>query len=81
LVLLLEQDRRITLFYCQKPDLSQYKKNTVKYLQMMEEIQTEQGKEYTGLPAAAYAGITIVVGIVAVGLILLLKKKASSRSK
>jgi hypothetical protein len=48
---------------------------------MMEEIQTEQGKEYTGLPAAAYAGITIVVGIVAVGLILLLKKKTSSRSK
>jgi hypothetical protein len=86
-----EQDRRITLFYCQKPEISEYKKNTAKYVQMIEETQAETGKEGTkpispvttgtGLPAAAYAVIVIVIIIVGVGSILLLKKKASSRSK
>jgi len=86
-----ERDRIITQFYCVSPEPDKQQKWTTRYIQMKEESQTEQEKESaksdspvatgTGLPAAAYAAITIVAVTLGAGLILLLKKKATSRGK
>jgi len=73
-----ETDRIITQFYCLSPDLAEHKKYTALYVKI-----TEQGQAETrpGLPTLSYVLVPPAVAIAIVGLILLLKKSASSPGK
>ncbi len=69
-----EQDRLITLFYCQKPEISEYKKNTVNYVQMIEQVQADTKPD---LPKLYCVLATLAVAIAIAVLILFIKKSAN----
>ena len=73
-----ETDRIITQFYCLSPDPTEHKKCTKKYIQMIEQ---EQSETKPGLPSLSYVLFTTAVAIVIVGIMLLLMKKTSIFSK
>jgi len=69
-----EQDHLITLFYCQRPEISEYKKNTVNYVQMIEQVRADTKPD---LPKLYYVLVTLAVAIAIAVLIFLLKKSAN----
>lgn len=90
-----KQDRIITDFYNRKFELDDYKRSVRRYLSIKKGVEAQTEKEgakprkaekETAKPSllggtAAYVAIAAVIGVGIVALILLLKKKASTRNK
>ncbi|GAH84648.1 unnamed protein product, partial [marine sediment metagenome] len=90
-----KRDRILIGFYSHKCDIVEHKRNVAAFLSVKKDLEAQTEKEgakprkaerETAKPSllggtAAYVAIAAAIGVSIVALILLLKKKASTRSK